>query len=1744
MGIADSIQMGIIQKQAEFFFGRKQFKSALKKYLYLLELSIKKELPLKQAVYHRRAADCYEKLEHHKTEDMMKDHQNAGEHYVRSAEIYASLGKIGVAAEVYERGAYSFEEINKYDEAARFYAMSAQMFRDIGDYYNASYTYQTASKYYDQGKNYEMSAITNIKAATLALKVKDKSNASQSFKRAAKAYEREKKWQKAVDAYASAVELDSLMNKYLEVADNYEKMARCYDALEKQDESIYYFVKSGELRRRGGDDVAAATSFMEAGEKNEARQQYADAKKQYEYAEKIYLKEGKAQQAAETQKKLARVCTHLGDLFSAAKFNLAAADSYASADMRRESNQEYIEAANSFIDFAKDNIEHGVLEIAAEGHMNAGYCYEKISKFTKAAEQYTNYARIAEDVEGLDEREGYKKAAWMYAEAGHKYQAGLAFQTYEAYEESVKVLTEYAQEKEEKKDMYEAARGYLEAGQSYSRMEEDSKSKTSFDKAHSRLQKYLEERPNRGKLEGQQVLDIAFVYLMLGRCNLGLRDSRNAETHFRKSLELYERGGDEDGILHAKAFYKEVDAERAIDHGYYEKATSLLKEAIELFKGLLEKAWPREYERYLEDHRQKCHGLLRKIELKPEIGLAVDQRSFTFTDIPLILNVFIENKGVHGLKEVSFLEHLPDSIKLIRIPDAIKEIAPAEKRRASIELNPTNPGFYRIQPIEVYFEDEDGNKYVKASNEVSVEVVDRPPTDYKNYMKAVETFVKYAENQADNLNYFQAGDGYREAAQVYGKFNSDSRLADYYLKAVDNYQEYVKEYAGDVDSEDPTKVKRVADAYWWSGESNRLSDRMQHARDDYEMAAKIYERGRVTNRQEVAWAFHNIIKGRIYAKHGQYENASESLSAGLENIDSAVKEGGFSQDYVQYLEKFEDEARMVLKQVRERPEIRITVDAPGEVRAGSAAEFKVLIENPLEKEIVEIRPVLKKPEGFQVVRKPDTFAKVGGGEKVETSFIMLPKAAGDYSFKPLDVSFTTVEGKNYVQGSDTISGSVDEPLPGQAVEDVEIKPQVEIEVDSTSKTFTDLELILNVRVTNKSDVPLTELVFLANLPEGLTAGELPERIGRMAPGDSVEDMLEINPLKPGEYHVKPVEVYYLDPAGDKYVSTSNESGIKVMKRPSEDYDMHSKAVETYVEYALTQEKNRNFYLAGIGYMEAARVYGKFNSGETLVEYRKNAVKHLKAFVGETRHMKEEASGIQRRLGYSHWHLGELYFSLNILGEAQEHYRLAQETFSKTKAENWMEVAAAFGLKAKAKSQIDTGNLAQGKKTLEESLAHFKNAFSIGGFSPRFLEYLEKNESESRLQITSTEKAPDFAVKVSSPGKKRVGEEVVLEVSYVNNTEKNVSRVVTYPNVVGGISLVRTPTEVDIIGPGREERVSLVIRAEKPGIYDFKPVDVGYRVGEESHKVGSNTVSILIEDGFDSEKTVRVRPEVREVSATPAKVRETGQKISSRSGGGELTVMIGNPPSIPRGEPVEFELRLVNKSGGSLRGIRLIPNAPKGLKIARIMPQEFREIEAGGEQAAKITVESDAEGEYRSSLIEFFYRDEQGNRYFGEPDEAVIQAGDKMESVKPGETYILAGEDVKKKRERIMQFAGERRVLLISGENPARIKVLRDTDMNIWLSDVGTFEETISPAALTSISMEIDGRLKEGGSYLLFIEDFSHLVEHNDFNTLIDFIHYMKDLVTKRDTIFVIGVDSTRMEPLQFNKIKAEGEQIK
>jgi len=1735
MDLITRAHIAVVVKEAEYHYKRENYKTALVKYLKLLDLALKIREDALIAKFHELSGDCYERIEHNKKKDMTKDHIRAGDHYINAAKFYIRAGDREKAGEIFEKGAKTLEELEELGKAAEFFIKSAKMFIEIGDYFNASYTYHNAAEYYEKTNEYEHAAKTYLEAGLIDLKIKDTSNASMSFKHAGKNYEKKSMWQNAIDAYADAVEIDSLARKYLDVADSYERIGKVYLKIKDFKNSIHYHGRSAEIRMKNRDLANAAYSYREAGEVYHMSKDFENAIENYLKSAKLYEKTKTHNQAATSYMKTAKTYEELKDYKKAGKYYIEAAKSGEASKNQRMVSDGYMKAANSLEKYSDLSVEKNDFDEAEISLLEAATCFDTIKDYEMAANKYLKYADIMWSIDQKEKAiKGYRKSAEEYIKAGKIWDAAESYYYTHDFDTSANTFIEYAKTMEEYKDFYSAAAGYLHTSLSIKKLNRNTIVKQYALKAVNLMRKYIEgftKPPDKGK----ELLQYAEGRRMLGECHQILLEYRDSKRQYSKALELYKKVGDESRIVLATALLRKMEAEHKIDHGYYPEASKILQEAQTLFEETIKDSnWRRMYVDYLKENLEDVIGMIEMIELKPKVILEVDQRTYTFSNIPLIINFELTNTGRYTMKRISFLEHLPDEINLTRLPDPIEELQSKSNIRGSVELTPTETGFYRIKPLEVYYEDQEAHKYVKACNEISVEVEEQPPTDFKNYQNAVQIFIKYAKSQKENKNWFQAGDGYREASETYGKFNTDHTLREYFKDSRENYKKYVEENS-DKEQDDPTKVKRLGDALWFAGEQSRLLEELDDAGKDYEESVIYYRACKMLHLADRSLAFKKKTEGIRFIKHGDYEKAQKSLEESLTHYNDVVKWSGFTIDEIKYYERSEDEIKNLLATIKQKPEISVSVIGPVKAAIGETITYKAMITNPQEFNVTSVRAVVKPVDGLETLRKPDLIPSIEPGKTTEIEFKIKPLKEGDYKFIPLDITYNDDKDNSYMKGSDEVSISIkDEKIKDKEPDAIESKDVV-LNIDNYSYNLVGCRFILNAEVINKSGDELREVNFLSNLPPHMKVISSPHPLLSLKNDLIKKISIEINPTQAGKYKMKPIELFYKDPAGNKYVKASNDVQIEVVERPPTDYKNFMQGVEIFVKYARNQKENKNWFQSGDGYREAAETYSKFKSDNILTDYYNEAVENYDKYIDENKAEKDDHIVI-KRVGDAARYCATCLTGIGSLKDAINRLELSAKFYDNANTNELRDVVTAHRDYLNGRIGLEQGEYNNAEKLLTTSVEKLTKSIKTSGLDMEFIESLVKTRSEANLMLENIRTKPDLMVQINVEKEVVQRETFVIETVLTNMSQKEILEINTEPLLPKDIILDKKPETIPLIEPGKTEKTFMQAHAKKEGEFKFKPFNIRYKDSEaRNYQKGTTELTIKI----TQKKDESILKEEATIS----------QEESKDEGHENIILKIRSSEKQLIGEPTSLKVEVINHGRQEVTKVRFIGTQKDGLEIGE-KPDSIERLDPGERKEFEYQIKPLKKGKTSLKPLEMFYKDVHGNGFFKSSNEIELNVIDEEEEkddklmiqIESGKTYLLEDPN----RERSIKVLNEMMEEGYSGlyftrTNPDQIKEEYKLIgvKYAWITDVkgeSKFNTTTSPQ---EISILISDFLSTNEKTIILIEGLEYLINITEFNVILKFVQFIRDKISTRNSILLILIDSESLDPKQQSRLEHE-----
>jgi len=1565
MDILGGAKREILHLQAERNFGGGRYREAAEQYARLFGMVLEIQDDALLAKYDERLGDCYEKRDHHGHRERVVDHKKAAEHYVKAANRYRKLGEYEKAGVVYERGAKAFEEFDDFKEAAEFYRESATMFIDVNDFVNASYAYNAAADYYEKDGEYEKAAKIYKDAAICDMKVHDTASASLSFKKAAGSYEKAKAWEKAIDAYAGSIGIDTINRQYLDVADTYEKMGASYWEMNDASNTVYYNLKSGELRMNNDDLKDAGINHRKVGDVYNASGEYDKAAGYYLSSARIFFKANSLSQEAVSYARAGKSYEAKGEYENSGNQHLEAGKANRQANNEALAVDGYVNAAEMYLKAASSGKDK---RDAAMLHMKAALAYSEVKYYEKAADAYNDHAKLLWAAGDRDAAiAGWKKAAEEYVKGGKVWEAAEAYVCQEDYGRGAELYDSYANQLIQKKDNYGAALGSMEAGNCYRRLGNESIMKARLDRAIAYFWKTIDENKAKGSSKDTLLL-LGDAYRKTAECDQMLWEYQRALDHYVKAEEYYEKAGDGERLRLAKGLGLKAEAIKAIDHGYYPKADELLAQSKELLDAAIQAGgWKKEYAKILSENAAEAADLRDKIRLKPEIVLDIDRYSYTFANIPIMLNITLTNNGKYTMRSITFLEHLPDDIKLLRLPDPVSDMESAGAMTTHVELTPLKTGLYMMRPIEVYYEDQKAHKYVKACNDMNLEVVERPPTDYKNYAKALEIFKKYSETQESNRNWFQAGDGYRQMAEVYGRFRSDDVLRGYYARSVASYMRYAQERGSDAKGEDKTLLKRLADSLWWAGEGLRNTDRLEEASETYEKSVPLYRAYRADNLAARSSAFKLKADGVRAIKTGDYGKAEVKLTESLGMFDEVVKSGGYDEEGLTFLQRNEDETRKLLQDVMSKPDVRVDVSCQPEAGVGESVTVKAVVKNPLGFDIRRVKAVPNVPPGLELEDTPPVIPAIKSGGVAEVSFRFKVVKSGEYGFSPLEVTYIDDRERSYMRSSGEAYFKTTGYAPTQEADSaadaaVKRRDDVSLEADRYTNTFAGTPVLINVTLTNNAGYNVKGVTFLQHIPDHMNLGRLPEPINQLQPGESRKLSVEVTPTKNGLHIIRPVEVYYEDPAGRKYVKASTEMSLEVMDKPPADYKNYQAAVDSYRKYAQTQETNRNWFQAGDGYRQMAETYGKFRSDDALKGYHMKAVENYGRYAAETEAQDESTL---KRLADARWWIGLSLTETQDLRGAAKSFDDASEAYMRSGQESLAKKADALSKKNEGTMVLKTGDLALAEARLNESLKLLIEVTKAGGFDEEGLRFLQRSEADVRATLDKMKTTPGIQVTVTGPSAASAGEAAVFQVTVKNPLNEGVLDVKPMIKPPDGMEIVENTRNIGELPAGGAGLAEFKLRATKPGTYRFMPVEVSYTDQQgKTYMRGCNEVTLNV-------------------------AAEGGAELGGQKGAPSVCLEFPGPFEVNAAEEAVIRGVLTNEGDAPAAGIRFM-GAGGDVEVIEA-PEPVEQMPPHSRVEVKARVRVPKGGTYKAKLIELFYKDQQGRRFFKSSGETTFRA---------------------------------------------------------------------------------------------------------------------------------------------------------
>ncbi len=1025
-------------RKARMHENAKQFDKALNAYLKFMELKLsiiesRPNTTLKSyfslAPYYLKIAKCYESIGHLTQKDRVEDLKHLAENYLKAARIYNEVREYRKAHKNYELAAGRYEEAGEYKKAGDIYMELGGMYEGIKNYLIATSMYAKGAGLYERGGEYKSALEVYMKSAEMNKRIKNISGMSSSYEKAAELYRGQGEHKKAVKYYLLSAMLDSRMERVPRLIKTYDTIARDYEDRREYETAIYYYLSSAEFARNS-DRISASNDYESIGRCYASMKDYKRAIRYYEKAANIRLKLKRYRDAASAYRVLGECHEELGEFREAGDSYFSYAEISLKGDNDSEGISGYRLAAESYIKAAERKLKEKRVEEAVELYKRAGASYVDLKDPLSAARIYYNAAGIEAMIDYSKAVSIYKEAARLYENAEEVVKAADSYWMCKDYRSAMNLYLRYAKEQESQENYFHSGGGYIKVAKCNIKLGNKTAVSKNYTQAIRQYLSYLDKIKSMDMKKSEEK-NPGLAHFWIGESYRRLDELQKSESYFEKAVLYFRDNQMATEEVLSITFLSLTKAERAVQQGDYQVANKELSKGMEYLNEAIEKSKGNdEYTKLLSDTKKKMREMLSRIGEKPEITLLLDRQSSTFVGEAFIMNMVLTNRGKNPVRDIIFLPHIPEELRVVVMPADIDEIKPGESSRNSIELVSDRAGSYHIKPLEVLYHDRAGNRYVKSSNPITIDVIEKVRENYKNYRVAISTYLEYAKNQFGNGNYFHAGEGYRRIGEIQERFGEDVEMEKSYRKAVNSYLRYVE---GMKEKKNPgfTHLKRMSEAYKNIGEMYERINNLQDAEKYFRVALESYrmirdktkrysEKLLIDSHMMAIEAFISKVAAKSHINHGKYPEAKEYLKRSKKGLEDALRKGGWSEEEERFIEKNKGEIKVLMDELQRKPAVSVSINLPKKAKANEPLVVKISVKNEWSDDVHDIRFLTRLPDDFEVKKAPGEIPVIRAGEEKDIRVELIPRSAGKFQFQFFDMTYKDGKGRNYMTGSEDV----------------------------------------------------------------------------------------------------------------------------------------------------------------------------------------------------------------------------------------------------------------------------------------------------------------------------------------------------------------------------------------------------------------------------------------------------------------------------------------------------------------------------------------------------------------------------------------------------------------------------------------------------------------------------------------------------------------------------------------------------
>ncbi|MBU0761742.1 MAG: hypothetical protein KKD39_01850, partial [Candidatus Altiarchaeota archaeon] len=376
--------------------------------------------------------------------------------------------------------------------------------------------------------------------------------------------------------------------------------------------------------------------------------------------------------------------------------------------------------------------------------------------------------------------------------------------------------------------------------------------------------------------------------------------------------------------------------------------------------------------------------------------------------------------------------------------------------------------------------------------------------------------------------------------------------------------------------------------------------------------------------------------------------------------------------------------------------------------------------------------------------------------------------------------------------------------------------------------------------------------------------------------------------------------------------------------------------------------------------------------------------------------------MQKRAGDANWHLANASAELEEYDNAITSYLQSAKMYGKSGLHHLEMRSNSLAQKVAAMKAVKSGDYKSAEENIHKALESFSRASSMSGFSEEEIKDILKGEDETHNMLDQLKKKPEINLKIESPEQAYAGEKINLTAILTNPQDSKVTDIRGMLRFIDAIDLVENPKPISELASQQDAKMQFSVKFTNPGDFNITLLDVTYKdqKGQSFMKAGNEIhIKILpiqvpeITPDTMAKPMDDKQPQPTETKSTPEtkppqqSIEETKPDTEPQP---EVELVFAPAASYTVGTESELEATLKNGGTADALGLRFVGIASDDVEVIQV-PPPINQLKANSEIKVTLKIKPLTGGEHVKALVEMFYKNKKGKRFFKSSKEAQIKA---------------------------------------------------------------------------------------------------------------------------------------------------------